>query len=122
MADFAASDVAVTIEKQTILRGSPGGQRRNIVKIVFGDGALTYNTGGVPMPAAAKFGMLKHVDFIQIFQNSITTVAYIWTWDKTNNKLLGIEEVAAASSTALTEIADATAIAAQTLYAEVVGW
>lgn len=121
MADFASTDVTITLVKNQILRGSPGGVRFNTVKIQFGDGALTYAAGGVPMPAAAKFGMLKSLDALMVFQNGLATIKYIWTWDLTNNKLVGVEEVAAASSTALAEIA-AGAIAAQTLYAIAMGW
>jgi hypothetical protein len=121
MADFASSDVTVTINKQTILRGSPGALRFNRVRIQFGDGALTYAAGGVPMPAAAKFGLMKQIDDIIIVQNGIATIKYVWTYDPVNNKLIGVEEVAAASSTALAEIA-AGAIAAQSIYALVIGW
>jgi hypothetical protein len=121
MADFASTDVTVTINRSTILRGSPGGLRFNRVKIVFGDGAITYAAGGVPMPAAASFGLLKRLDDLIIVQNGIATIKYIWTYDPVNNKLIGVEEVAAASSTALAEIA-AGAIAAQTLYAIAIGW
>lgn len=121
MAAFAASDVTITINKQTVLRGSPGGLRFNRVKIVFGDGALTYAAGGVPLPTYPKFGMMQRIDDILIVQNSITTVAYVWTYDPVNHKLFGVEEVAAAEATALAQIANG-AIAAQTLYALAIGW
>lgn len=122
MADFASSDVTVTINRQNILRGSPGGLRFNQVKITFGDAALTYNTGGVPMPAAAKFGMLQRLDNLLIVSHGVLAVSYIWNYDSVNNKMIGVEEVAATESTALKEIADATAIAAQTIYAIAIGW
>lgn len=122
MADFAAGDVTVTINRQTILRGSPGGLRFNRVKIQFGDGALTYNTGGVPLPTFPKFGMVKRIDDLIIVQNGIATIAYVWTYDPVNHKLIAIEEVAGASSVALAELADAVAIAAQTLYVIAIGW
>jgi hypothetical protein len=122
MADFVAGDVTVTIQRQQIVRGSPGGQRRNLVKLVFGDGAITYNTGGVPLPTAANFGMLQRIDFISIIQNSLATVKYIWTYDVTNHKLVGVQQNANAASVTLEEITDTTAIAEQTLYAEAVGW
>lgn len=123
MADIAAGDVTVTIMKNRILRGSPGGIRLNTVKIVFGDGALTYDTTAhIPLPAAAKFGMLQSVEDLIILQNGLATIKYVWTYDRDHHALVGVEEVAAASSTALAEIADTTAIAAQTLYALAIGW
>ena len=122
MADFAASDVTVTINKQTILKGSPGGLRFNRCRVQFGDAALTYNTGGVPLPTYPKFGMMQRVDDILIVQNGIATIKYLWTYDPVNHKLIGVEEVAATEATALAEIADATAIAAQSLYVLAIGW
>lgn len=121
MADFASTDVTITLVRPQIVRGSPGGLRFHNVKIAFGDGALTYAAGGVPMPAAGKFGLSKRLDAILIYQNGIATIKYVWTYDPVNNKLIGVEEVAAASSTALAEIA-AGAIAAQTLYGYAIGW
>ena len=121
MADFASTDVTVTVQRQNILRGSPGGLRFNLVKIQFGDGALTYAAGGVPMPAPSKFGLMKRLDAILLFQNGVATIGYVWSYDPVNNKMKGMEEVAAASSTALSEIA-AGAIAAQTLYGYAIGW
>lgn len=121
MADFAAGDVTITVRRQQILRGSPGGLRFNAIRIQFGDGALTYAAGGVPLPAFSKYGMVKKLDDILIVQNGIATIKYLWTYDPVNNKLIGVEEVAAASSTALAEIA-AGAIAAQSLYGYALGW
>ena len=56
MTALAASDVTVTITQQRKVNGSPT-RRHNGVTVVFGDGALTYPTGGVPMPAGGSFGM-----------------------------------------------------------------
>ena len=123
MADIASTDVVVSIIKSQIFRGSPGGVRKNVVKLVFGDGALTYATAThVPLPSFPSFGMVKQLDHLTLIQNSLATLKYVWTYDYTNKLLIGVEEVAAASSTALAEIANATAIAQQTLYAEAWGW
>jgi hypothetical protein len=121
MANFASTDVTVTLVRSNILRGSPGGLRFNNVKIQFGDGALTYAAGGVPVPGPTAFGLLKRLDAILLYQNGVATIGYVWSYDPANNKLKGMEEVAAASSTALAEIA-AGAIAAQTLYGYAIGW
>jgi hypothetical protein len=82
MADIAASDVAVTIEKRSI----EGKNRRNRVKLVFGDDALTYPAGGVPLPAYSKFGMKVRLDFLTIFDQD-DSKGHFWKYDKTNNKL-----------------------------------
>lgn len=155
MADLAAADVTVTVEQRNIV----GKQRRNRVKIVFGDGALTYPANGVPMPAFDKFGMKRNLDFLTVFdENDASGVT--WKYDKENNKLrayvqgaahaagggatlddyavtaaFGVSsgisisrETAAGAVTSrwggLVESASGAgnAPAAQTLYAEAVGW
>lgn len=123
MADLVAGSITATVQRSRILRGSPGGVRMNTVKLAFGDGALTYNTTThLPLPGFASFGLVKELTEVVIIQNSIATLKYVWTVDYTNKYLIGVEEVAAASSTALAEIANATAIAAQTLYVMAYGW
>ena len=85
MPDIAASDVTVTVQKQQLLRGSPGAQRRNRVKIDFGDDALTYGTG-VPMPVAAKFGMQKDMEYLILFDQDDSR-GHVWKYDFANKKL-----------------------------------
>ena len=82
MADLAASDVTVTIERRSI----EGKTRRCRVKIEFGDGALTYPAGGVPMPAASAFGMKDHLDFLSLMDYDDAT-GLVWKYYKANNKL-----------------------------------
>lgn len=160
MADFASSDVTVTVEKRSIT----GKQRRNRVKIAFGDGALTIPSGGVPMPSAQSFGMVRNLEYLTIFDEGSDT-GIMWKYDKTNNKLRAwahnhglllangalaasgavgksaggglVHAMAATTVTggsasggvanttiAATAYAELTAVApaAQTLYAEAVGW
>ncbi len=64
MADLAASDVTITINSRKIY-----GDRRNVdVTIAFGDGSLNLPTTGVPLPAIAKFGMIKVLDYVHMHQ------------------------------------------------------
>lgn len=86
MADIASSDVTITIQKSRIAKGSPGGVQRNVVKIAFGDGALTYPTGGVPMPTFPKFGMRRELEYL-ILIDSNDASGIIWKWDYENKKL-----------------------------------
>lgn len=54
MADIASSDVTYTLVDKGLTEGS--GYRRNKVTLLFGDGALTYPSGGVPL-LKASLGM-----------------------------------------------------------------
>lgn len=82
MADIASSDVVVTVERRTIA----GKTRRNRVKIVFGNGTLTYPTNGVPMPAASAFGMKVRLDYLTVFDEDDSSGIF-WKYDKDNKKL-----------------------------------
>lgn len=155
MADLVAADVTVTVEERTIV----GKKRRNRVKIVFGDGALTYPSGGVPMPAFDSFGMIRNLDYLTVLDQDDGNGVF-WKYDKENNKLRAYVQgyahgtggavtlddypvnaafgVTSGISVSLTTGAGAAtgrlgglvesasgagnAPAAQTLYAEAVGW
>ena len=82
MADIAAANVTVTVEDQNIVLG----KRRNRVKIVFGDGALTYPSGGVPMPGFASFGMVRNLDYLTVFDDDDAS-GLLFKYDRENNKL-----------------------------------
>src|SRR3990167_6350202 len=84
MTAIVAADVTVTIERRAI----EGKTRRNRVKIVFGDSALTYPAGGVPMPAFASWGMKRNLDYLTVFDENDAS-GVIWKYDTTNNKLRG---------------------------------
>lgn len=84
MADLVAADVTVTVEDRQIV----GKTKRNRVKIVFGDGALTYPSGGVPMPGASKFGMVRNLDYLILFDTD-SAVGLLWKYDKVNKKFRG---------------------------------
>ena len=106
MADLAASDVTVTINSRKI-----HGDRRYIdVTIAFGDGALNLPTSGVPLPAIAKFGLVKKLDYINLYQPT-DTKGRTWSIDPENSviRMLGKVSVSGAP-------------AAVSIRGEVVGW
>lgn len=119
MADIASANVTVTIERRAI----EGKTRRNRVKIVFGDGALTYPAGGIPMPSASSFGMKVRLDYLTFFDESDGT-GVMWKYDKETKKLRGYEfdYAAGAEGSAIELDAGSDAPASQTFYAEAVGW
>jgi hypothetical protein len=81
MADLAASNVTVAIEyKSNVPR-----LRLSLVTLSFGDGALTYPAGGIPLPTPfSKYGMVTSIlRMICDFDN-----AYVYQYDAANHKLL----------------------------------
>lgn len=82
MVALASTDVTVTVERRAI----EGKTMRNRVSVAFGNGTLTYPSGGVPMPAFDKFGLRRNLDFLTIFEDASGN-GYVYKYDKTNNKL-----------------------------------
>jgi hypothetical protein len=117
MAAIASTDITTTIIKPQILRGSPGAERRNIVKMVFGDGSVTYGTG-VPMTSPAALGLAKSLDFMNVDGGAGSTLA--WKYDKAANTLRAYGVIA--TTAALAEYTSGQTIAAATIYAEAIGW
>jgi hypothetical protein len=115
MTDLASTDVTVT-EYPLLANLVPTSNRRfNVVDIAFGDGALTYPSGGVPMPSKDKFGMFDQIDAMLI--ESPSGNAYDYRYDRTNHKIR-VRDLTA-SGAELT--AGASAPAAATFRAVVIG-
>jgi len=82
MAAIASTDVTVTVLERNIL----GKLRMNECKIQFGDGALTYPAGGIPMPAIGAFGMNKEVKGLTWYDES-NGDGFVYKYDKTNRAI-----------------------------------
>ncbi len=82
MANIASTDITVTVEKLTKLESS---EKCNYLTLAFGDGALTYGAGGVPV-TPAQLGMSTFIRSLVVFDNGNS--AYTWSFDKTNKKLI----------------------------------
>lgn len=85
MANIAASDVTVTLLNQ---RKREDGRRQNNVQLVFGDGALTYAAGGVPI-TKAKLGCPNAIESLVVYD--VGTSGYMWRYDRANEKLVAIQ-------------------------------
>jgi hypothetical protein len=84
MANIAASDITVTI----LNRRRVEGRNHFNVKLAFGDGALTYPAGGIPI-SKAKLGCPNVVESLEIYDKG--TSGYAWTYDAANEKLVAIQ-------------------------------
>jgi hypothetical protein len=65
MAAFGSSDVNVVLLHRRYLAGGKG-QWMSAGVIQFGDGSLTYPTGGIPLPAPSKFGFANTIVYMQV--------------------------------------------------------
>lgn len=109
MANIAASDVTVTLLEQR----KSADRVLNNVKLAFGDGALTYAAGGVPI-TKAKLGCPNIIESLTIYDNGISI--YAWSYDAVNEKLTAIENDGTPAQPT------GVAIVAQVLKCEVMGW
>ncbi|MBC2712055.1 MAG: hypothetical protein HGJ94_14045 [Desulfosarcina sp.] len=99
MTALASTDVAVSVATRDKDIGR-GGMIRNmtIADITFGDGALTYPTGGVPLPAKGSFGFNKEIALGLLEQPSGD--GYVYKYDRTNHKLKILDQSVTTGSTA----------------------
>jgi hypothetical protein len=84
MADIAAGDVAYTIIKVRKLNGNPS-RKMNRVKLVFGNGALTYPAAGIPI-SIGKLGCPVDVESLAIVDKG--TSGYSFMYDQSAKKLV----------------------------------
>jgi len=83
MAYLAASDITVTLPLANIYYPS-GAPVQSFPTVAYGNGALQYPAGGIPMPAIEKFGMKKEITRVFIEQPAN---GFIYHFDRTNRKL-----------------------------------
>jgi len=83
MTALVATDVTETLNTRD--RHVLGKLRMSRGSLAFGDGALTYPYGGIPMPAIGKFGMNKEVSEMNITDAS--GAGYGFRYDQSNHKL-----------------------------------
>ena len=98
MAAITSSDVTISVEDRRIV----GKQKRNRVKITFGNGTLTYSSGGVPMPSNLSFGLGRNLDYLILFEDD-SSQGTIYKYDKTNSKIRIYEQGIRTGSTSATD-------------------
>lgn len=93
MADLASTDVTLALQTQaeSVARAIriSSREKQSLVKIDFGDGALTYPSGGVPMPTtASSWGFIRQLNrFDLVDPNDASGI--LWKVDHANKKLRG---------------------------------
>lgn len=95
MADLAVTDVTLTVNSRRIDRN----QKKHVdITLAFGDSALTYPTGGVPMPTRVSLGLSRNLDFIEL-HDPANANGLVYKYDKTNNKMRIYQGAAVGSHT-----------------------
>jgi len=84
MADLASTDITITILNND-LTGGNAPKRRVVATLAFGDSSLTYPVGGVPINKD-KLGCPNIIESLKVFDQG--TSSYVWTYDRTNQKLV----------------------------------
>ena len=83
MADIAASDVTYAVVNQHQQKAVEG-RREGKFSLVFGDGALTYPTGGVPV-TKAKLGCPNIIE--SFIMEGTGANGFIYKYDQANEKI-----------------------------------
>ena len=85
MSALGASDVAYTLQEGTQFACPSDPHYRAVFKLVFGDGSLTYPSGGVPL-TKAKLGCSVRIVSLQILDNG-SGDGYDYKYDYANDKI-----------------------------------
>lgn len=118
MTALASTNVAVTITS----RKSLPKRRSHIFSLTFGDGALTYPSGGVPLPDFHGFGFARFMEAIDLIDQASAN-GFTYKWDQTNNKLRIYQgDNTNAAAAPAVELTTAATPAAATLKGEALGW
>jgi len=87
MTALASTDVTVTVNSRDKDIGHGALSKfMGVASIAFGDAALTYPTGGVPLPAIGRFGLQRQVDIGIVEPPSGD--GYVYKYDRANHKVL----------------------------------
>lgn len=113
MADLAAGDVTYTKQDKSDMKDNAG-LRHGVYKLAFGDGALTYPSGGVPL-TQANLGCPNSIESL-VFVDEGNANGNHYKYDYVNKKI----RIYNTSNVEFT--GGSTAISATSLYVRVVGW
>lgn len=120
MADIAASDLTYTEIKRRVI--APSQERMNTMEVAFGDGTLTYPSGGVPL-TKAKLGLPTVIQSLNIDDPEAAN-GLIYKYDSANEKLRIYEvDSSLSGDQSLVELdSGSDAPAAATLRLTAIGW
>ena len=105
MTALASTDVtvAVSVRDRDIVRAG-GSKNISIATVSFGNGSLTYPSGGVPLPGIGTFGFQRTIDFAAIEQPVAN--GFVYKFDRENHKIKIFTQGAKTGSTGTTTCAN----------------
>jgi hypothetical protein len=118
MPALAATDVTVVVADVAIV----GRKRHTRGTVTFGDGALTYPTGGIPLPGFAAFGFVRNLETLHMYAVNERTTDYMTRYGPANGTLLLYDEEAVAAGGPLLEALNTEAPPARTYSFMATGW
>lgn len=121
MADIAAGDLTYTLQAGTAVTEGDGRYGATF-KVQFGNGSLTYPTGGIPL-TKAKLGCPVSLEEVHLMDASDAD-GLVYKLDYENAKIrIYTTNLDTTTDGPLVELAGGSAaVAATVLYAKVVGW
>lgn len=118
MAAIAAGNVSYTFLQQ---KKAADAERLNLIQVGFGNGTLTYPSGGIPL-TGASMGLPNYVRSVDLVDPS-NSDGYVYKWSQSANTIRIYQSgVESASALPLAEIATSVAPAATTLVVSAQGW
>jgi hypothetical protein len=119
MPDIASANVTYALTKQ---RKEDSSMKVINLSAQFGDGSLTYPSGGIPLDSG-KMGCPNQILSLNIV-NPVAADGYVYKYDLANNKIRIYQgDNNNAADAPLIELVAATATpASSTLFLEVTGW
>lgn len=89
MPALASTDVTITPDEVHPFRmGSK--LKSGVSKVEFGNGSLTYPSGGVPLPDFEKWDLVRSISSLKIVDQDDST-GIVWMMDHANKKLRGYQ-------------------------------
>lgn len=85
-------------------------------------GTDTYPTGGIPLPVASSFGMIRNLTELKLLGHDSLTDGYQASFDKENHKLQLYGDAATGADGALVEVPNTDVPGPRTWRFEATGW
>ena len=112
--------MAITWLASVVTRRIEGKRKISVVNLTTSGSGNTYTTGGDAPPSFGDLGMKRNVEVIRFFDTS--QEGYLYTWDRTNNKIKIFKDELTAADAPLTQVDAATAFNSKSVFVEVVGF
>ena len=126
MVNATATDWTITVQERQLYVGSLGAKKRNRVKLSLPTTAAgtDYAAGGVPVPTASLLGLVRNLDYINVFDDAASvSTARMYKYGVSANVIkIFRSSGATAAGTDFAEMTTATIVAPVLLYVEAVGW